>query len=306
MSRRLFLLIMMLMAFLLVACEEGSDALVHSYCIVFDEDAVALGHEIGPIRTSDDIRKLENIECVVGDLSIVGSELDSLAGLESLKQIEGGLAIRNNYALNSLRGLNNLTLVSKEFDIENNPSLTSLGGLDNLIQFGRLMINNNDALTSLNGLSDDLTVPGGALIILNNDALTSISALSSLTRVNATLTISDNPALTTLSGLDSLSSVGTGLIISNNDSLTSLTRLSGLNVVSFPDARLEISNNDVLRSLRGLENVMSLDGNVAVYQNNLLPACEAENFAIQLGRTCTMDSSSDTYCVNNNGTGTCD
>jgi hypothetical protein len=101
---------------------------------------------IDDVNTDTDIARLENIECIDGTLSIRGTMLNSLAGLESLQIVVGDLDIWGNDALTSLNGLNNLTSVGDELLIVYNDDLTSLSGLDNLTSVGELHIYANDVL----------------------------------------------------------------------------------------------------------------------------------------------------------------
>ncbi len=78
----------------------------------------------------------------------------SLAGFQD-SSIGGNLKISYNDNLQTLGGLENLKNVSGKVTIEQNPELTSLLGLYNLDKIdGWLWISNNDKLTSLSGLDN--------------------------------------------------------------------------------------------------------------------------------------------------------
>jgi hypothetical protein len=77
----------------------------------------------------EDIQALSNVERL-GGLRLIGSEVESLAGLEKLVSIEGdldldrgSLELTNNGSLRSLRALANLTRISGNLIIQNNTSL---------------------------------------------------------------------------------------------------------------------------------------------------------------------------------------
>ncbi len=131
---------------------------------------------------------LDNVTFLGGYLDILDNHgLVSLTGLESLTSIEGYLGIgaspshyNGNISLASLAGLNNLATVGGGLFIYANNSLINLTGLDNLISIGGLLrIASNDTLTSLTGL-DSLAAVGGDLIISYNNILTSLTGLDNI------------------------------------------------------------------------------------------------------------------------------
>ena len=153
-----------------------------------------------------------------GSLSVVGSPLVSLEGLDTLTGIEGDLWVYNNDSLTSLKGLQNLTIVEGDLLIDDNEALTSLAGPENVTRVGRdLGIRGNRALTSLSGLENLTTV--GSLGIINNGALTSLAGLENLNSLEEQLFIVGNGALTSLAGLNTLTRVERFVRFSGNSVL---------------------------------------------------------------------------------------
>ena len=115
-----------------------------------------------------------------GGVTISGSDITDLNGLNLIASIGGPLGIWNDNLLSDLSGLNSLTSVGGNFTIQNNVSLTDLSGLNNLHSIGgQLMIISNPVLDTLNGLNQ-LTSIGGSLIIFGNSALTSLKGLNNI------------------------------------------------------------------------------------------------------------------------------
>ena len=74
------------------------------------------------VMTADDIKELAKYRSVQGSLTIEGTNLTTLDGLENLTSVSGELLIGKNDALTSLSGLKNLTSVWW-VDIYRNPCL---------------------------------------------------------------------------------------------------------------------------------------------------------------------------------------
>ncbi len=157
-------------------------------------------------------------------------------------------------------------------------SCTDLSGLICIASVGvDLRIENNDVLYSLIGLSG-LTSVGGSLIISENDALSSLISLSALTSVGGELWIFMNLALTNLTGLSGITSTNYGLKIQDNDALTNLDGLSGITSVGgdlIIGSQFSYGGNPVLANLDGLSNILSVAGDLTIFNNDLLPDCEA-------------------------------
>ncbi len=206
---------------------------------------------------------------IEGNVTIVGSNITNLNGLNVLTSIGSVLTIYYNDALTNLTGLESLTSVGGNLTIGGNNVLTSLTGLEGLNTIGGslnigwydwLEIYGNPSLTSLAGL-DNLTSIGYNLVIMYADSLTNLSGLESLTSVGESLTITANSALTSLTGLEGLNTIGGSLIIGLFDGLgggygnSSLASIAGLESVNAIGGDLTISKTWLLTSLSGLENV---------------------------------------------------
>jgi len=161
-------------------------------------DAVSTGGYVidGPTR----LQGLRGYTSLEGSLTIEGSDLTSLCGLESLRCVSGDLIIRSNPALEKLEGLDGLLYVGGSLTIgepgQGNPRLASadLPGL--LVIEESLWIEHNHRLTTLGGL-DNLEHIGGFLGVFDNDALTSLSDWPALERVGGFLNLADNARLPT-------------------------------------------------------------------------------------------------------------
>lgn len=119
----------------------------------------------------------------VNGLVIAGNDsLSTLLGLDSLRNVEGGMNLCCNNALTSLNGLGNLQSVGQEpnplfpntnFSIIENMNLESLAGLENLqsIKGYSMWFSDNANLVSLNGLDSVEFVGILEVNILNNQKL---------------------------------------------------------------------------------------------------------------------------------------
>jgi hypothetical protein len=85
---------------------------------------------------------------IEGDVTISGSEITNLDGLNVLTSIWGILTVEDNEILGSLTGLDNLTSIGGSLTILNNDSLNSLSGLENIdhASITDLIIANNTSL----------------------------------------------------------------------------------------------------------------------------------------------------------------
>jgi hypothetical protein len=144
-----------------------------------------------------------NCTALQGNVSISGSDITNLSGLNNLTSIGGRFEIYDNAALTSLTGLENLSSIGGFLEIggwdegDGNPSLTSLVGLEGLISIGGLGIGGNDVLTSLSGLNN---INGSSIsyLTINYNPLLSTCAVKSicdyLVSPNGTVEIHDNAA----------------------------------------------------------------------------------------------------------------
>lgn len=229
---------------------------------------------------------LDNLTSVGVGLNIAGGNisLQNLVGLEGLIEI-GNLSIQGT-GLIDLTGLDNVTTIAGSFNVFLNWTLKDFHGLENLnsiesdflIGFnGNAMWYGNPSLQNFTGL-ESLSSVAGDFIIADCDSLISLTGLGNLSFVGGDLRIWSNPMLTTLSGLQNLTTIGGELNIGRsympigNQSLTSLTGLENLNSIG---GDFRISYNDTLTSLTGLDNINagSIDG-LYINYNNSIAKCD--------------------------------
>ena len=144
----------------------------------------------GTIRSSTDATRFTGCQVIRGDLAIVGSNLEGLAALHTLRVVSGTLTIADNPNLSGLEGLDRLASVGA-LEIRNNPELTSLSGLEGLTRLERLTLDRT-ALYSTSGLDNLREVD--ELEVTNNARLIDLGGLSGV--VNArSVRIQQNPRL---------------------------------------------------------------------------------------------------------------
>jgi hypothetical protein len=182
---------------------------------------------------------------IEGNVSINGTSITNLAGLNALTSVGGWLVVLQCDSLTSLNGLGYLESVGTEMVLLDNPLLSSLAGLGRLKSVGtNLSIQLEKQLTDLTGL-DSLQDVGGWLRINSDSALTSLKGLGSLVSVGTDVGLWDNPVLTDLTALEKLGSVGGELYLSNNTALTTLSGLDHIDAGSITS--LHIVNNTHLK-----------------------------------------------------------
>jgi hypothetical protein len=173
------------------------------------------------IQNGRDIRDIVGVQFITGDVTISGSSLTSLVGLESLRTIGGNLTVSGNPNLLRLSGsaLSNLETVGGKIDINGNDALTS-ADLPSLISARSIYISSNLALVSLKGFDHLVTLD--SLRVSYNPNLTSIQAFKNLTRVGG-LGAPDCP-----DGCVQCSENNGGIFIENYYAGAGISDLSGL------------------------------------------------------------------------------
>ena len=261
--------------------------------------------QYGPYNESlTSLAGLDNLSTIGGDLSVRKNHLlVSLAGLENLNSIPGSLIIEKNSSLNSLSGLENVNSIAGELTITNNYSLNSLNGINNIntTSIENLQIYNNTSLTNCEAqnICDFLVSPSGTVDIYNNSAGCDNPSevangcgitLSCLPYGNYYFLSQDNIEnfqmnypdcsnlegnvtikgidITDLNGLSQINSIRGSLMIGEtydpwigNPILTSLAGLEDLVSIG---GNLWISSNDSLTSLAGLDNLDSIGGGLFI------------------------------------------
>lgn len=191
--------------------------------------------ETARIEASSDLTELERVNHI-RRLEIVGSDLETLEGLECVEWVET-LRIEDNAALRDLTGLEQLVEVRPEpcdeawatpdcfpyLEFEADGSNPPAG-------IGDVTIRGNASLASLTGL-DALEYVTGALVIEANASLSSVTGLESLERVGFVRTFGGGPP-----------DRPTGLRIEANSALASMTALASY----VGGTRLEVRKNPAL------------------------------------------------------------
>lgn len=180
---------------------------------------------------------LSKLASVGEGLLVYADTLTSLAGLEALTEVGGGVSIDGCAELASLDGLEGLEAVGGNLVIATCPKIGSLVGLDALGEVG--------GDVRLSGLKPTLS---------------SLAGLGSLETIGGELRLTGLAGLTGLAALDDLVDVG-GLNLEDLDALTSLAGLAGATFAE--DASIALVGLPLLGSLDGLAGVA---GEVALLQ----------------------------------------
>lgn len=212
------------------------------------------------IRHEGDLWSLEGCTAL-GQLNIVSTEIESLAALHALETTESNLNIGGNRLLVSLAGLEGLGVVGGGLSIELNDSLESAAALAAVHTVGDLTLIGNDRLRSDVGLTALATV-GGDLALLATP-MEDLARLRSLESVGGSIIIAENPQLGSMHGIETLSRIGGGLLVQDNPTLVELHVPSaglgvggGVTISGSP----ELCGSDALEWLERVD----VDGDVAL------------------------------------------
>lgn len=242
---------------------------------------------------SSDLSSLSALSCVSSiseTLTIEGTALTTLAGLEQLTEIGGDLEIQDNTALSSLEGLEGLRTVGAEVRVSGNAVIADLRGLSSLervgetLSFGRcwddgegfgLICGETGNVASLEGL-EQLREVGGGLMLVGN-TIPDLDPLSGLSQICeddqcedlGALLLEDDPALENMRGLRGVSMSGPsarGVRVHIRE--TGLTSLEGLeNFTTL--GQLTVQDNPDLTDLTGLSGLTELSGWLKLSGNGL-------------------------------------
>ncbi len=237
---------------------------------------------------------LNVLTSIGGDLSIFENDsLTSLTGLGNLTSVGGNVRIAGNPVLTSVSALNNLTYIPGNLEIgvfyaqnfHGNPLLSDLTGFNNLDSIGgSLHIFQNSSLLDLRGLGNlkkimiDLEI--GGMWAGGNWSMIDLTGMGNLVSVGGTFEVVQNRALKDFSGLDNLICIGGNLTIYDNDSLINLSGLSNLNAIGgslYMGWFMYYPGNPSLIDLSGLENVTSIGGTVQIDGNSSLTSLSGLN-----------------------------
>ncbi len=171
------------------------------------------------IQNFNDLVSLQYLE----DLSIVGSNLSSLEGLENVSSVRQ-VYIGTNGNLVSLQGFPSMVESGGFVEIERNANLVNLSGMESVKSLEELVVEYNDGLQNFEGLSGLKYVRNAR--ISRNASLQNFSGLESLESAGR-FEIDGNDSLSSLVGLGSVSHFE-GLHIYVTLSLESLSALESL------------------------------------------------------------------------------
>lgn len=287
------------------------------------------------LRTNDDVQALAALECDILEsrLTIEGSEVSTLAGLETIRIIEGDLFVVEATELSDLTGLSGLQLVTQHLSIQST-ELSNLAGLQSLTGIGAgLEIYRNwglvdiSALRGLTGEALTLYITGNPLLptleglegiistknctIAANDKLVDIQGLDNLQTIDGSLVLATNPELLSLN-LPSLRQIAgslamTGQGLAEQSDMLNLQAVgedivifqNGLTVLPFGQLQsvrsLTITSNKNLLTLEGLANLQTVT-QLQISENGALPQCEVNAFNARFGVCTDCSNNSDAIC----------
>ena len=202
---------------------------------------------------------------VQGSVTLEGHSGRDLNALACLTRVSSILTIRGNPNLESVRGLNALREVGLDVIIDDNPALIDLSGFELIDLIGRsLFIRNNDALERIE-LAFLFIMELASLDIRGNARLVEVVSLQNLMTVNDNLGLRDNPLLTRVM-LDGLTYIEFTLTINNN---TSLRHINGLSTLQYAGL-IQILNNPALQSVDGLASLTTVGDQFRIASNAAL------------------------------------
>ncbi|KAL3897880.1 MAG: hypothetical protein SGCHY_003118, partial [Lobulomycetales sp.] len=167
----------------------------------------------GSLRVSgsvNDLSPLRNLESIELSIDITGTQLTSLSGLDSLREIGDKLFVHSNARLNSLRGAPLLATVVGGVLVYDQALLTDLDGLQ--------------SITTLNP-SGSVQYPFGVRVY-RNKKLTSLNGLQNLRDLGNQLELSQLPLLRNLEGLPAGPITVRNITLIENEALTDISLLS--------------------------------------------------------------------------------
>lgn len=260
---------------------------------------------LGDIRISggSDLASLSQLTSISGWLTIEGTDLENLTGLDNLSSVglgaEGGILISKTYKLQDLSALSSLESVgSLVLSLETTDgaltnisgfdsliaadkidigtlNLVTLSGFSNLVSVRILAINNNPKLEQITAFANLKAV--GQLLFAYNNKIQNFSFLSGLESIDW-LRIHRNLGLISLDGLESVTIFDSDTVVKPDEPFGSffwvsdnplLSDLSALQMNSHEVHRMILSNNNSLRNVDGL-NTLLVTADVSVYQNDFL------------------------------------
>ncbi|MCX6051261.1 MAG: glycosyltransferase [Campylobacterales bacterium] len=216
-----------------------------------------------------ELKELESVEEIDGDLIIDSTNISSLNNFNRLKKVNT-IKIVNNKDLLEILGFNALENV-KNIEISSNMNLERIYGFihffTNINKIdGYLKIESNKKLENILFLKGLSYV--GSSFYLHHNNLSSLHGLEDLIEVNASLSISSNK-IKDLLPLSNLKTVDGMLGIAYNEltSLNGLDNLEALSAIKWGDEyrSLAIQGNKNLEDISSLKNVKSITNNLIIH-----------------------------------------
>ncbi|MEM1120781.1 MAG: hypothetical protein AAGJ18_10055, partial [Bacteroidota bacterium] len=251
------------------------------------------------LKTQAEVDAFCGCEVIEGQLRIgSGSifetcDINSLESLSVLKAVKESVSIVGTQLVN-LRGLDNLTRVEEGFRMSFNALLKNLSGLDQLKYVGSsLTLFDHNKLENIDVLSN-LNYVGGGIGITKNSLLKNLAGFTNL-QVNTltSISISENPSLITLDGLEGIESLtGTGfqgLTIENNENLQDVSALSSIRSIA---GKFFLRSNPKL-SCCSLTHLVDFDNDNGLVGGSFLILNNSEfcNDRREIVATCTAEPS---------------
>ena len=210
--------------------------------------------------------EVNNFDCreVIGNLTIEGNDITSIASLINLRKVHGNLRVQRT-SVEFLDGLNNLEYLGGNFYIRFNGKLLSLLSILREIPVSEFAF--------------PLDTIHGSISILSNDNLDAIDAFTNVKIVEGFVEILSCDNLFNLGiGFKNLeeiqaiknSPVGIALLFFGN---TRLTSIAGMNRLRHVGADLILNANRILTNISGLSNIETLQGGLIITGNALSDCC---------------------------------
>ncbi len=223
--------------------------------------------EVGATVTDAGLEQLRHVHTIQGVLYIVGTSLESLDGLRSLKMIASDLLVHDNKELSSFYGLEQLEHVGGALSIVSNPLLGHLDALAKLSSVGKgIQLDDNvalqqfDALVKIDKVSDRVS-------ITRNGKIRNLKGLGGLANAGSQgLFIEENALLRTDEGLNRLVAAGKQLVFRKNSQLKHIKNLQLLQHVK----EIRIVDNLELEEIDGFPMLLILDRLYLRYNKTLL------------------------------------
>lgn len=213
------------------------------------------------VTNKDDLKRLESIDIIEGNLIIENLDIESLNSFNKLTQVKT-LKIINNKNLKEICGFNGLTKI-QNIEISNNENLEQIFGFfkffnDTKRIDGYIKITHNKKLENINFMRGLSFV--GSSFYLHHNSLKSLNGLEDLIEVNASLSLSSNQ-ISDLEPLTNLKKVNGMLGLAYNLLLTlkGIDNLIEIGVTKWGNEyrSLAIQGNKDLKDISSLGNIIS-------------------------------------------------